>query len=409
MLRSDEFTRVRSIAEPAAAVRIAVGMRPETEGLSDLGDDLALCYVRTLVFVAETGKPIRDTDVEVLRRLGVRAAREGVDLAPIVRVCSAGARAVGNQLSASALPVAETYEGASGAVTLVSTMLETADAALNALTAGHTDGVRDAIAAVTPCPDEFVDKLLAGSDDVTGLVRDAERVGFHPALDHFVALVRGDSRLPASSRMAAWLRSALRANLDHSELIVTVHDNYLVAVCRAGPGESQAVSEVLGRVLSQAMVNDDRCWRAAIGRPHRGLRGVQLSYQDAMDGLQLGGPVDTMQVVDVDKLLLARVLSRDRCAMADLIRSVLNPLTEAKNGVAPLLETLEAYFRCCCVTTDAAKELFLSVRAVTYRLYRIKMLTGYDVVRSVDRLTLQVAVAGARLLGWPQTELPDTD
>jgi len=63
----------------------------------------------------------------------------------------------------------------------------------------------------------------------------------------------------------------------------------------------------------------------------------------------------------------------------------------------------------CCVTTDAARSLHLSVRAVTYRLHRIRMITGYDVDKPDDRLVLQVATAGARLLKWPNQELPSVD
>ncbi|WP_279581228.1 PucR family transcriptional regulator [Fodinicola feengrottensis] len=95
--------------------------------------------------------------------------------------------------------------------------------------------------------------------------------------------------------------------------------------------------------------------------------------------------------------------------MADLIRSILTPLNDAQNGPEPLLDTLEAYFQACCCSTEAAKTLHLSVRAVTYRLHRVRVLTGYDVDNPDDRLALQVAVAGARLLGWPHQELPISD
>jgi DNA-binding PucR family transcriptional regulator len=41
------------------------------------------------------------------------------------------------------------------------------------------------------------------------------------------------------------------------------------------------------------------------------------------------------------------------------------------------------------------------VRTVTYRLDRIKALTGYSVHDPGQSFTLQVAVLGAQLLGWP--------
>jgi DNA-binding PucR family transcriptional regulator len=48
----------------------------------------------------------------------------------------------------------------------------------------------------------------------------------------------------------------------------------------------------------------------------------------------------------------------------------------------------------------------MSVRTVTYRLERIKKLTGYDPANPDHRLTLHAAVLGARALNWPDEPLP---
>jgi len=100
-----------------------------------------------------------------------------------------------------------------------------------------------------------------------------------------------------------------------------------------------------------------------------------------------------------------RVILRDRTALADLVGTVLAPLNGARDGATPLLETLEAYFAGGQVAAEAARRLYLSVRAVTYRLARVKALTGQDPADPVDALALQVAVIGARLLDWPATPL----
>ena len=48
----------------------------------------------------------------------------------------------------------------------------------------------------------------------------------------------------------------------------------------------------------------------------------------------------------------------------------------------------------------------VSVRTVTYRLARVKALTGQDPGDPATRFALHVAVEGARLLGWPDRGLP---
>jgi sugar diacid utilization regulator len=45
------------------------------------------------------------------------------------------------------------------------------------------------------------------------------------------------------------------------------------------------------------------------------------------------------------------------------------------------------------------------VRALTYRLERIRTLTGADLADAAQRYTLQTATIGARLLDWPAQEL----
>ncbi|WP_270890987.1 PucR family transcriptional regulator [Streptomyces sp. DHE17-7] len=85
--------------------------------------------------------------------------------------------------------------------------------------------------------------------------------------------------------------------------------------------------------------------------------------------------------------------------------SVLGPLRGARGGAEPLLRTLEAYFDAGCTAAEAARRLTLSVRALTYRLDRIHQLTGANPADPVHRYTLQTAVIGARLLGWPAQEI----
>jgi DNA-binding PucR family transcriptional regulator len=110
-------------------------------------------------------------------------------------------------------------------------------------------------------------------------------------------------------------------------------------------------------------------------------------------------------VIHAEQLLIYRVLLRDQPAIADLVHSVLGGLVHARGGAEPLLATLDAYFTTGSVTTETARRLHLSVRAVTYRLDRIKTLTGHDPTDPAQRFTINAAVLGAKLLGWPENNL----
>jgi DNA-binding PucR family transcriptional regulator len=133
---------------------------------------------------------------------------------------------------------------------------------------------------------------------------------------------------------------------------------------------------------------------------------VLRSYGEATDALDVAERLAlSSPVVNAADLLMYRVILRDRAALADLVTTLLAPLADARDGAGPLLETLDAYFASGQVAAEAARRLYLSVRAVTYRLARIKALTGLDPATPADALSLQVAVVGARLLDWPATPL----
>ncbi|MGI5240668.1 PucR family transcriptional regulator [Dactylosporangium sp. CA-139066] len=95
------------------------------------------------------------------------------------------------------------------------------------------------------------------------------------------------------------------------------------------------------------------------------------------------------------------MLLRDRDAITGLVTTVLGPLTAARGGARPYLETLSALFGNQGNHTATARQMHLSVRAVAYRLERIRDLTGYHTSAPTQRFTLHTAVLGAQLLGWP--------
>ncbi len=126
------------------------------------------------------------------------------------------------------------------------------------------------------------------------------------------------------------------------------------------------------------------------------------SYREAAGALDLADRLDLKHdVVKAADLLVFPVLLRDRSAIDDLVTSVLSPLLDARGGPEPLLETLEAVFAAQGNQTAAARRLGISTRAVTYRLQRIRHLTGFSPDDPTQRFTLETAVLGARLLSWP--------
>jgi len=201
-----------------------------------------------------------------------------------------------------------------------------------------------------------------------------------------------------------------------SSLVVSRRGRLVVIVGTAGDDEAAGVARALAGALARQTAGRGGArepgragpppWRIALGRPYPGPSGVVRSYDeaaDALDAAQRVGLAD--EVVKAADLLIYQVLLRDRAAITDLVQTLLTPLARARGGAAPLLATLDAYYARGGVAAAAARDLHLSVRTVTYRLARVKELTGRDPSRPADALALQVAVIGARMLDWPATPL----
>jgi sugar diacid utilization regulator len=259
---------------------------------------------------------------------------------------------------------------------------------------------------------EFFDDLLSGRGRVGDLIVRGDQLGMRLAGPHQVVVAgsaaAGVTLNPAGVEVDAVVADAASP----SPALVATRGGRIVAVTGAADGkEADRVARALARLLPRAPAETgpetSPAWRIVVGRPYPGPSGVVRSYEEAAEALDVAERLGLPEpVASAEDLLVYQVLLRDRTAITDLVRTVLMPLGAARGGAAPLLATLVAYFARGGVAAAAARDLHLSVRAVTYRLARVRDLTGRDPARAADALTLQVAVIGARLLDWPATPLP---
>ncbi len=287
------------------------------------------------------------------------------------------------------------------------TMLTGLRAAVPVLVQGYQNAGQHLIRHEETVRREFIDDLLRGDADVAGIVQRAEPFGIDLAAWHQIVLAgpRDDARI--DERDGTILEREVVGRYGDRDVLVTTKGGYLVALVPASP----AIVDVdePARLLHQTLSRSTRRkqWRVAVGRPYAGIHGVARSYEQAREAMTFAQrlhPYDDM--VQTRDLLIYRVLGRDRSALAELVQSVLTPLTQARGGAGPLVDTLEAYFESGEVATATARLLHVSVRTVTYRLAKITKLTGYDPTVPAQRLTLQASVVGARLLPW-QPEAPE--
>ncbi|WP_416978199.1 PucR family transcriptional regulator [Streptomyces sp. T028] len=273
-----------------------------------------------------------------------------------------------------------------------------------ALTEGYESAHRAAIRREKETRHAFIDELLRGPGDLGRMAEQAHRIGFQLTGPHRVAVARAKTPFTAVEPGTRYVNEAMSARRYELGCLVTAKDGLLV--CVAG-GSGPAACEAFAEAVTRSAVRHPLI---AVSRPRPGANGVVRSFREALETLELADRLALpRRVIHAADLLVFQVLGRDRAAITDLVATVLGGLEQARGGPGPLLRTLTAYFDSGCAHTVTARRLGLSVRAVTYRLARIRTLTGYDPALPDERYTLQTAALGARLLNWPSRPLQPVD
>ncbi|PRY18129.1 PucR family transcriptional regulator [Kineococcus rhizosphaerae] len=331
------------------------------------------------------------------RAVGERAAGAGVALRALLDLYLSAAWRLWRHLP----PVVAAAEDPEGVVTAGEVVLRATDDAVAVLSEAYQLARRQLIRREESDRREFVDDLLAGTADLSALLRRAPRYGLELTSPHAVAVVRADVPfVDATAQLTAVERRLQGASADADPLVAT-KDGALVVVFAAP--DRAAVGEVLDRLRDVLGAPGRSGWRVGVGRPAAGAGGVVGSYEQARGALALGDRLGGGPVADAADLLVYEVLLRDRAVATDLVETTLGGLRDVRGGAEPVLRTLEAYLASGGNATEAARRLHLSVRAVTYRLARVRDLTGVDVTRPEQRFGVQAAVLAARALGWPDT------
>ena len=360
-------------------------------------------YLPAAAEAAAGGRRLTAAELKGYGRSGEQAALSGVALRGLVDLFLSATWRLWRELPAGTSPAAVRAAGLA--------VLRAADDAVAAAAEGFERAHLTVARREEAERREFFDDLLSGRGRVGDLIDRGDQIGLRLAGPHQVVVAGPASALGTVNPPGVEVEAVVADAAAPSPSLVASRGGQVVAIAGATEGnEADRVARALARLLAQAQpgtgAGPSPPWRIVVGRRYPGPSGVVRSYEEAAEALdvaqRLGLPETVAHAAD---LLIYQVLLRDRAAIADLVHTVLTPLEAARGGAAPLLATLVAYFAHGGVAAAAARDLHLSVRAVTYRLARVRDLTGCDPTVPADALTLQVAVIGARLLDWPATPL----
>lgn len=364
------------IAEVATAAAADAGLDPK----------LLDGVIESLLRAIRTGVTARDLDR--FRTDGGRAAIDGVPLPALLDLHLSAAWRLWRVLISRQPAVSPEALGELGEV-----VLRSADEVVAALSRGYGDAQRQAIRREESARREFVDDLLSGTADPTALEATAQAFGVSLSGKHIVAVGRAHRPVRDAGPIQGWVESQVFSRFGTADVVVATKEGLLVCLF---PARAEDAPRELTAFLGEASRGP---WRVAVGRGESGPSGPARSYRQATETLDLVERLDPSRtLVRYDELLPYHVLSRDRAALTEMVEATLGGLDGARGGSAPLIATLEAYFATGGNTSETARRLFLSPRAVTYRLETIAKRTGRSVQGEEDRFVLELAVRGRRLL-----------
>ncbi|GLW29315.1 PucR family transcriptional regulator [Actinoplanes regularis] len=317
--------------------------------------------------------------LQAAARVGARAADAGLELRDLVDTM---------------LRAATAHWGDAGTATDGPALLDSVRQILAGLLDGYAGQARAELDRHGSERVSFINDLFTGRVDPGRLAERANRYGIRLSATHAVMVGRGHDITPQITQR---IDTALVARFGAGNVLTALRDGELICISAGGlRGVDAELAHLLRGELGAGR------WQVAVGRAHPGLAGLAASLEEAHNALDHAAKLNfTTPLLNAADLLVFPVLLRDREAITDLVTTVLGPLATARGGPGPYLEVLNVLFDNQGNYTATARHMHLSVRAVTYRLDRIRDLTGYHPGEPTQRFTLHAAVLGARLLGWP--------
>lgn len=351
-------------------------------------------FVQALREISLAGRTLSAKERHDLHNIGADAAERGVPLRELIEGHLAEV-----WRSWATLPGVDAATNTDALKRTGEAVFRAAEDAVGELAKGYEETQRWTVRRDESLRREFIDDLLTGRD-LGQLAERAERYGLQLAGTNVVAAACSSQPFLDSGAATSSVQAAMSLRFSSRHVLVTAREGLLVCVV---PHDLAGAPEEFARQVSE-IVGRNSAWRVGLGQPQSGPGGAVRSFEQARNALDLAERLDLDErFVKAADLLVYQVLLRDSAALGELVTAVLEPLRGARGGAERLLDTLEGYFACGRVTTATAKSLGVGVRTVTYRLDRVRELTGYRADDPAQAFTLQVAVLGARLLGWPRT------
>src|SRR5215213_2399058 len=237
-------------------------------------------YLNILADAALSGRRPEKRELAAVRRLGRRAAEQGVDANQAVDLYLSAAWRLWQEI-----PMIVRSRDRDKVRAAAEAVLRVVNDAVEVLVEGHQAARRQMIRQEESARREFVDDLLRGDTDVARLVERAEPFGLDLGRNHQVLLAAPVRSSTGLDRAAVVMERVIVDRFGDRDVLVATKDDLLVMLVPGdlrGVTAGRDVAEPAGFVharLSQHTTRDR--WQVSAGRAYTGAYGIARSYEEA--------------------------------------------------------------------------------------------------------------------------------
>ncbi|HEX9713721.1 MAG TPA: helix-turn-helix domain-containing protein [Actinomycetota bacterium] len=336
-----------------------------------------------------------DEELAFVRASASKRAREGVPLSALLQAYRLGAQlAWGQARELIGEDPVRLYEG----LELATAVMHWVDVVSGAVAQAYLEEYERLSSDREAARRDFLDGIIGGALTDEEILARAEALGLDPAAATSIAIVgpadpsADDAVLRAVQHRLKTLAAELPA-ADRS--LVVGRGPEIVIVFPAGPdalGDMQVGMRTLVERVGETL---EVPVRAGIGRPRDSLAELAPCYREASIALAAARASSGAPTVSYGEMLIEELILRERGVSKRLATQLLEPL----DAHPELKHTLVEYIEHGPSLPAVAKRLFLHPNTVSYRLSRIRDLTGRDPKTPAGIAELFLALRASQLLG----------
>lgn len=341
------------------------------------------------------GRGPDEEELAFVRASASKRAREGVPLSGLLQAYRLGAQLAWGQakelIGGDPVRLAEGLE-------LATAVMRWVDVVSGAVAQAYLEEYERLSSDREAARRDLLDGIIGGAFTDDEVFARAEALGLDPAAPSCIAVIAPAEPVADSAAMRAVQHrlKTLAADLPAADRsLIAVRGAEVVVVFPAAGSALTDVQAGMRALVERAGETLGLPVRAGLGRPRDTLAELAPCYREASIAFAAARASSSSAAVSYGEMLVEELILRERGVSQRLASQLLEPL----EGHPELRHTLVMYIEHGPSLPAVAKILFLHPNTVSYRLTRIRELTGRDPRTPAGVAELFLALRASQLLG----------